>query len=118
MHVIMPLIAVALAEVFDLHPAVKIALVALALSPVPPVLPKKEIKSGGTSAYAFGLLVTTGLFAILFVPLALHVIGRLFAVPVHVSAGQVALVVLGTVLAPLGAGLIVCVPRRPSHSGL
>jgi bile acid:Na+ symporter, BASS family len=56
MNLIMPLVAVALAEEFDLHPTIKIALVALAPSPVPPVPPNKQIKAGGTSAYALGRL--------------------------------------------------------------
>jgi BASS family bile acid:Na+ symporter len=107
MNVIMPLVAVALADAFDLNPPVKIALVALALSPVPPVLPKKQMKAGGTSAYALGLLVMAGLFSILFVPAALEVLGRHFALPMHASARQVALIILLTVLAPLGAGVIV-----------
>jgi bile acid:Na+ symporter, BASS family len=107
MDVIMPLVAVALAVAFDLHPAVKIALVALALSPVPPVLPKKQIKAAGASAYAFGLLVTAGLFAIVFIPFALNLIERLRPMRAHLSAGQVALIVLITVLAPLATGLIV-----------
>ena len=107
MDVIMPLVAVALAVAFDLRPAVKIALVALALSPVPPVLPKKQMKAAGASAYAFGLLVTAGLFAIVFIPFALNLIERLREMNAHLSAGQVAQIVLITVLAPLGTGLIV-----------
>jgi bile acid:Na+ symporter, BASS family len=107
MNVIMPVVAVALATAFDLDPAVKIALVALALSPVPPVLPKKQIKAGGGSSYAFGLLVTEGLFAIVYVPLALVVVGRVFGVPVHLSPPQVAKIILLSVLAPLGIGLAV-----------
>src|SRR5689334_20587568 len=51
MTVIMPLFAVALAGAFALHPAVKIALVALAVSPVPPFLPKKELRAGGGTSY-------------------------------------------------------------------
>ena len=47
MNVIMPLFAAAIAVIFGLHPAVKIALLVLAVSPVPPILPKKEIKAGG-----------------------------------------------------------------------
>src|ERR1051325_2472887 len=35
MNVVMPLVAVALVAAFDLHPAVKLALVALSVSPVP-----------------------------------------------------------------------------------
>jgi BASS family bile acid:Na+ symporter len=107
MNVVMPLLAVGLAAAFKFHPAVEIALVALALSPVPPVLPKKELKAGGSSSYGFGLLVIAGLFAIVFVPLALEVVGRVFSVPVHLSPGQVAQIILLTVLAPLGLGLLV-----------
>ena len=107
MSVVMPLLAVALDAAFKFHPAVEIALVALALSPVPPVLPKKELKAGGSSSYGFGLLVVAGLFAIVFVPLALEVVERVFAVPLQLSPGQVAQIILLTVLAPLGLGLLV-----------
>lgn len=106
MNVIMPVVAVALALAFDLHPAVKIALVALALSPVPPILPRKQLKAGGDSPYVFGLLVAAGLFAIVFVPLGLEVVGRVFAVPVHLSAKRVALIVVVSVLAPLAIGML------------
>jgi len=106
MNVIMPVVAVALALAFDLHPAVKIALVALALSPVPPILPKNELKAGGGVPYVFGLLVAAGLFAIVFVPVGLEVVGRVFAVPVHLSAKRVALIVVVTVLAPLAVGMV------------
>src|SRR5262245_990881 len=51
MFVVMPLFAVMLASAFDLHPAVKIALVALAVAPIPPLLPKKLMKAGGRSSY-------------------------------------------------------------------
>ena len=46
MFVIMPLVAAAMASLFELRPAVKVALVALALSPLPPLLPRKELKAG------------------------------------------------------------------------
>jgi BASS family bile acid:Na+ symporter len=41
MNVIMPLTALALGLSFDLKPAVKIALVALSVSPIPPVFPSR-----------------------------------------------------------------------------
>ncbi|MGH9882109.1 MAG: hypothetical protein ACRD6N_11795 [Pyrinomonadaceae bacterium] len=50
MNVLMPLFAVAVAVIFDLTPAVKIALVALAVSPIPPVLPNKAMKAGSHGA--------------------------------------------------------------------
>src|SRR5262245_54484979 len=57
MGVIMPLFAAAIAALLDLHPAVKITIIALALAPVPPILPGKQEKAGGTPSYAISLLV-------------------------------------------------------------
>src|SRR5690349_12978085 len=51
MYILLPLFAAALAAAFALHPAVKIALVALAVSPIPPLLPKKALKAGGEASY-------------------------------------------------------------------
>lgn len=106
-NVIMPVVAITLAKVFDVHPAVKIALVALALSPVPPMLAKKQIKAGGSSSAAFGLLVAAGLFSIVFIPLGLEVVQRIFDVPLAWSPADVAWLVLTTTLAPMAAGMIV-----------
>jgi BASS family bile acid:Na+ symporter len=47
MNVLMPLVALAIAAPFDLHPAVKIALVVISVSPTPPIFPKKAHKAGG-----------------------------------------------------------------------
>src|SRR5215510_2678136 len=63
MNVLMPLLACTLAFTFDLHPAVKIALVALSVSPVPPILPKKELKAGGSLSYTFGLLAAMAILS-------------------------------------------------------
>src|SRR5512134_546339 len=61
MLVIMPVVALLIRLVFAFEPAVEIALVALALSPVPPLLPGKEQKVGGHAPYALGLMVIAGL---------------------------------------------------------
>jgi bile acid:Na+ symporter, BASS family len=42
MFVIMPIVAVALAMAFELLRSVEIVLVALAISPIPPLLPGRE----------------------------------------------------------------------------
>jgi bile acid:Na+ symporter, BASS family len=106
MNIVMPLVAAALAVVFDLHPAVKIALVALAVSPVPPILPRKQGKAGGREAYAIGLLVAAGLLAIVFVPIAVELLGRGFATTAHISSVEVARLVLMTVFGPLLTGIV------------
>ena len=61
MLVVMPLFAIGMAMGFDLQHTVEIALLASALSPVPPILPSKQIKAGGESSYVVGLLTTTAL---------------------------------------------------------
>ncbi len=107
MNVVMPIVAVALAYFFALDPAVKIALVALALSPVPPFLPKKQFKAGGGASYVHGLLVLAGLVAIVFVPVMLEVVERVFGVPLQLAWVPVAKIVLGTLLAPLALGMVI-----------
>ncbi len=106
-NVVMPLVAAALAWGFDLPQAVALALVALAVSPVPPLLPKRQIKAHGEPSYAIGLLVGAALVAILFVPLAVELLGLAFQLPVHMSPWPIAALVFATVLAPLLAGVAV-----------
>ena len=106
MNVVMPLVAAEMAWLFDLPGAVEVALVALAVSPVPPILPKKQIKARGESSYAIGLLVGAAAAAVVFVPLAVELLGLTFRMSVHMSPWPVAALVLATVLAPLGAGML------------
>ena len=82
MHVVMLLCATVLAVNFDLHPAVKIALVALAVpARLPPLLPKKTLKAGGEASYAIGLVVAAAVLAIVVVPVAVELLGRAFGKP-------------------------------------
>src|SRR5882672_4433014 len=107
MFVVMPLFASALASTFDLHPAVKIALVALAVAPIPPLLPKRLMKAGGESSYAIGLLVAAALFSIVFTPLAVDLLGKALGAPARMPPARIAWLVLLTVIFPLGAGVLV-----------
>ncbi len=106
-NVVMPIVAAATAWIFDLPEAVEMSLVALAVSPVPPVLPKKQVKAHGEPSYAIGLLVGAALVAILFVPVAVELVGLVFQLPVQMSPWPVAKLVFATALAPLLAGVIV-----------
>jgi bile acid:Na+ symporter, BASS family len=107
MNIIMPAVAVALAWAFDLSPAVKWALVTLAVSPVPPFLPVKQIKAGGCAPYAISLLAVEALLAIVFVPVSGAVCGRIFQNDAHVNILAIVLVVLMTILVPLAVGRLV-----------
>ena len=107
MNVIMPLFAAGLVAAFDLHPPVKLALVALAVSPIPPLLPRRALRAGGGASYTIGLLVAAALLAIVFVPLAVDLLGTAFGRPAQMSPAAVAPIVGVTVLVPLAIGLLV-----------
>jgi BASS family bile acid:Na+ symporter len=107
MNVLMPLFAVILISSFDLRPAVRIALVALSLSPIPPLLPNKMVKAGGTDSYAIGLLTAVGLLAIIFVPFAVEIIERVRQVPLQMTAASIATLIFVTTMLPLGLGVAV-----------
>jgi BASS family bile acid:Na+ symporter len=107
MFVVMPVVAVILGRIFDFRPTVEIALVALAISPVPPLLPQRETKAGGHSAYAIGLMAMLALLAVLLSPLAVEILEWVLGKPLPIARGAVARLALMTVLAPLAAGMIV-----------
>jgi BASS family bile acid:Na+ symporter len=106
MGVIMPGIAVGIAFAFDLNHALKVALMALAVSPVPPILPGTQLKAGGRASYVVGLLASAALVSIVFVPAAVVVIGRIFGREVHAAPSAVAWVVVTSILAPLAVGVV------------
>lgn len=106
MNILMPLVAAALVVAFDLNPAVKIALVTLSVSPVPPFFPKQGLAVGGSS-FTFSLLVVEALLAIVFVPISIGLFAKAAAMPARIAPSEVALVVLATVLVPLAAGMLV-----------
>ena len=74
--VIMPVVAVVLDRLFVFRPEVEIGLVTLALSPVPPLLPRKLGKAGEDSSYVLGLMATLALLSIVFVPLSIEILQR------------------------------------------
>ncbi|WP_457298854.1 bile acid:sodium symporter family protein [Phyllobacterium sp. P5_D12] len=107
MNIFMLAIAVLLSLLFNLHPAIKIALVTLAISPVPPVLPGKQEKAGGSASYTIGLLVATALVSIVLVPLAISLLGSSFNIDMREPASAIASVVLISIIIPLVAGVII-----------
>jgi BASS family bile acid:Na+ symporter len=107
MNVIMPAVAVGIALWLDVGHALKVALIALSVAPVPPILPGTQLKAGGRESYVVGLLATVALVSILFVPGAAALIGRVFGEEVRTEPSAIAWVVLTSVLAPLLTGVVV-----------
>jgi BASS family bile acid:Na+ symporter len=105
MNVLMPLLALWLAIVFALHPAVRMALIALALSPVPPFLPNKMARAGGGGSYTVGLFVTAALAAVVVVPVCVALLGALYDVHFRMPLVAIAKVLGAGVLAPIALGM-------------
>ena len=107
MNILMPVIAIVVSLVFDLNPAVKVALVTLSLSPVPPILPKKAVKTVGEASYSVGLLVSTALFSIIFIPVAMKLLEMIFSIQMQMTMASMAILLATSVLIPLLAGITV-----------
>ena len=107
MNILMPLFAVAFVLAFHLKHAVEVALVALAVSPVPPILPRKLRKAGATESDTIGLLVAVGILAIVFVPAEMEILERVFHVPLRMTFASVAALVFITIILPLALGIAV-----------
>jgi BASS family bile acid:Na+ symporter len=107
MLVVMPVAAITLVRTFDFARPVEIALVALAISPVPPLLPNRERAAGAVVSYGLGLLVTLGSLSIVTVPMWLALLGRVFGVPLGVSAAAIARLMLMMLVGPMIVGVAV-----------
>jgi BASS family bile acid:Na+ symporter len=105
--VVVPALAFALTRFFDIRHEVEVALVALSISPVPPLLPMKEMNAGGRISYGLGLLALLALLSIATIPLTIQVLERLFNRPLAVAPSAVARLTLITVLVPLVSGMVV-----------
>jgi BASS family bile acid:Na+ symporter len=105
MSLVMPVFAGVLASVLALPPPVAITLIVLSVSPVPPILPRREMTAGGSRSYALGLLVAISLVSILTVPVSVDLFGRIFDRPARLSPVSVGRVVTATVIGPLAIGL-------------
>jgi BASS family bile acid:Na+ symporter len=103
--VLTPLAAVVMVRVFNFQPAAEIALVALAISPLPPLLPSKETRAGGNVSYGLALMAVLALLAIATVPLSAVVLQHVFGQPINVSTVTIARMVLVAVILPLVAGM-------------
>ena len=60
MNLIMPFVAVTMILTLGLKQEVNLALFALAISPIPPLLPNKALKAGGKISYTVSLLFYNG----------------------------------------------------------
>lgn len=106
-NVIMPIVAFLIALFFDLSPVVEVALIALAVSPVPPMLPGQLLKAGGTRAFTYGLLAAISLLSIIVIPIVLEVFDRLTPGEVRFSVASIFKTVLTSAVVPIVIGMLI-----------
>ncbi len=105
MNVIMVILATILATSFGFRPVVKVALVALAVSPIPPIVPERALKAGATENYTIGLLAASAAASIVLIPLSMEMLELTLDMPLRMSVLKVAVLAIETVLLPLAIGI-------------
>jgi len=94
--VFMPLVAIALALI-HFPPTVEVGLVALAISPVPPLLSRKENKAGGEPAFALGLMAWVAILSIVAVSVSLQLMEPISGRQLAIAPWALLTIVLKTV---------------------
>jgi bile acid:Na+ symporter, BASS family len=107
MFIVMPFITLTLQLVLQPPQVAKVALVALALSPVPPILLAKQRQAGGHAAYGLGLTAVVSLLSIAIVPALVALLGGLMDEPFRTDPLAIAGQVLLMVELPLVVGMLV-----------
>jgi len=107
MNVLLPLFAAISVALVVLRPPVAIALITLSVSPVPPFLPKKQLKLVAHREYVYGLLGASSLLSIVLAPMTVALIGLVFSREASIAPAAIARVIALTVLVPFVLGLII-----------
>jgi BASS family bile acid:Na+ symporter len=105
MYVVMPVFAILVVKFFHLRPIIEVVLVALSVSPIPPVFPKAAFRSGGKAPFTFGLLVAISLLSIIVIPLAFVLFDVVFPRETQFSEAALLYSILTKVLLPLAIGM-------------
>jgi BASS family bile acid:Na+ symporter len=105
MYVVVPSVAVVLAWAFELPPGLRTGLLAVAIAPIPPILPGKQLKFGGDRSHVFGLLVAVSLSSIVVIPLMVLLLDLIYGRDTTFGPASVLQVVGLSVLLPLVASL-------------
>lgn len=105
--VIPPIAAAIIIGFAPIAPAAKAGIMLMAISPVPPLLPGKELAIGARKEYAYGLYAALVLTTLISVPIVFNIAAALYGSDDRVSFGAVFATIAGGVLLPLAIGVAV-----------
>lgn len=103
----MPVLAVLLVRFLRLSPEVSIALVALSISPLPPLLPQRGEKAGGSTRYGLGLVLVLAVLATPVIFIATMLLDKVFGRDYVATPLALAQLLGFSILAPLVLGMAV-----------
>ena len=106
-NVVVPIAAALLVFAFPLTQVARVGILLMAVSPVPPLVPGKELKIGGAKSYSYGLYVTLALLSVIIVPLTVEILARIYGADVRLPVALIARNVALSVILPLAIGLAV-----------
>jgi BASS family bile acid:Na+ symporter len=107
MFVLFPAFAVLVYWLLPLPLPVPATLLALAVSPIPPILPNKEVKAGGSFDYAIALQVVASVVSIAAAAIIIPLVGHFIGEDLVFAGEAMALIIAKTVGVPLLAGMVV-----------
>lgn len=105
MFVLFPVAAVFIVLALPLSPTVRLALLALAVSPIAPILPAKQLKLGGKYDYALGIQFVAAAASLVAAPMLLFLWEKVFGRTFTFDMTGVPRMILITIVAPLLAGI-------------
>ena len=107
MFVAVPAFVIFITWLIPFDVPVRAALLALAVSPMPPIIPRKEMNIGGDANYAIGLQVLGTVFSIVAVPFMLMATALVFGVSGSFDPFTMSKLLIVTVGAPLVIGMAI-----------
>ena len=104
--VVAPALAVALVSLFDLNHEVAIALVALSISPLPPLLPSRGERAGGRPEYGLGLVLLLAVLGVPIIMVSAGILQGVYGRDYVATPWAIARLLILTMVAPLVAGMV------------
>jgi bile acid:Na+ symporter, BASS family len=106
MLVLQPAFALWLGYAFSLAPVVRMALLALALAPMPPILPSGLMKVRGTRSFEVALSFVVAVASVVAIPIALWGFSLLAGAPARIDFVMMAWLVGANILLPVAVGFV------------
>lgn len=105
MFVAMPLFTLLVTWLLPMSPSARVALLALSVSPMPPILPLKEHKLGASADNALGIQAAAAPTSLVAAPIVMLMAEAIFGRDVMLDVGGMVQTMLITIILPLAAGI-------------